>query len=90
MFQTTETATRKKASLKRGAITAPATTGAAKSTPPEQATPSGAVSLEERNRMVAEAAYYKAEHRGFAEGSPLEDWLAAETQIDAMLFRWTL
>jgi hypothetical protein len=89
MFQTTETAT-KKASLKRGAVTAPATTGTAKSTPPEQTTASGAVSPEERNRMVAEAAYYRAEQRGFAEGSPLEDWLAAESQIDAMLSRWTL
>jgi hypothetical protein len=35
--------------------------------------------------MIAEAAYYIAEHRGFAPGHELEDWLLAEKQIDAML-----
>jgi len=35
--------------------------------------------------MIAEAAYYIAEHRGFAQGHELEDWLLAEKQIDAML-----
>jgi hypothetical protein len=35
--------------------------------------------------MTAEAAYYIAEHRGFAPGHELEDWLLAEKQIDAML-----
>jgi hypothetical protein len=83
MFQTQETAI-KKAFLKKGR-TVQATTGAAKPTPPDQTAASGAVLPEARNRMVAEAAYYIAEHRGFAKGSPLEDWLAAEAQINTML-----
>jgi len=32
--------------------------------------------------MVAEAAYYCAEKRGFAPGHDLEDWLEAEARID--------
>ncbi len=88
MFQTKESST-KKTSVKKGAATAPATSGAGKSTPPGETTASSAVSPEERNRMVAEAAYYIAEHRGFAESSPLEDWCAAEAQIDAMVSRRT-
>jgi len=31
--------------------------------------------------MVAEAAYYRAEHRQFTPGHELEDWLAAEQQV---------
>lgn len=36
----------------------------------------------ERDKRVAEAAYYRAEKRGFAYGFALEDWLAAENLID--------
>ncbi|MFN3920245.1 MAG: sterol desaturase family protein [Methylohalobius sp.] len=32
-------------------------------------------------QMIAEAAYYRAEKRGFAPGFELEDWLAAEREI---------
>jgi hypothetical protein len=32
--------------------------------------------------MVAEAAYYFSEHRGFAPGRELDDWLAAESPLD--------
>ena len=35
--------------------------------------------------MIAEAAYYRAEARGFREGDPVQDWLAAEAEIDARL-----
>lgn len=38
---------------------------------------------EERDLMIAIAAYYRAEHRGFAPGCELEDWLAAEAEIEA-------
>ena len=41
--------------------------------------------LETRRMMIAEAAYYCAEKRGFAPGSELEDWLEAEFQIQARL-----
>jgi hypothetical protein len=40
---------------------------------------------DERVAMIAEAAYYKAEHRGFSDGSPESDWWEAEKEIDAML-----
>ena len=36
---------------------------------------------EEIRAMIAEAAYYRAEKRGFAPGSELEDWRDAESEI---------
>ncbi len=30
---------------------------------------------------IAEAAYYRAERRGFQGGCPIEDWLAAEREM---------
>jgi hypothetical protein len=38
---------------------------------------------ERRRAMVAEAAYYRAEQRGFAPGYELEDWFAAEGDVDS-------
>ncbi len=35
-----------------------------------------------RNHRIAEAAYYRAEARGFSSGNELEDWLEAEAEID--------
>ena len=35
--------------------------------------------------MIAEAAYYHSEQRGFDPGHELDDWLAAESQVDAAL-----
>jgi hypothetical protein len=34
-----------------------------------------------RHAMIAEAAYYIAERRGFEPGHELEDWLCAEREI---------
>jgi|HubBroStandDraft_6_1064221.scaffolds.fasta_scaffold271703_2 hypothetical protein len=45
-----------------------------------------AVSDEVRRAMISEAAYLRAEQRGFASGYELEDWLLAEREIDALLF----
>jgi hypothetical protein len=39
----------------------------------------------ERAEMIAVAAYYLAERRGFAPGGADTDWLLAEEQIDRML-----
>jgi len=47
----------------------------------------GAISADDRYRMIATAAYYRAERRGFAPGSELEDWCAAESEIDRHLKR---
>lgn len=42
-------------------------------------------SPEQRSQMIAEAAYFYAEKRGFFGGDPMDDWLAAEAEIDSML-----
>jgi hypothetical protein len=33
--------------------------------------------------MIADAAYFRAEQRGFQGGDPLRDWLQAEAEVDA-------
>jgi hypothetical protein len=38
---------------------------------------------ESREARIAEAAYWRAEQRGFESGHELDDWLAAERQVDA-------
>jgi Protein of unknown function (DUF2934) len=38
-----------------------------------------------RRAMIAEAAYLRAERRGFAPGNEVEDWLSAEAEVDALL-----
>jgi hypothetical protein len=43
------------------------------------------VSGETRRAMIAEAAYLRAEQRGFVSGYELEDWLIAECEVDALL-----
>jgi hypothetical protein len=40
---------------------------------------------EQRRVMIAEAAYYMAERRGFESGHELEDWLFAESQLEAAI-----
>jgi hypothetical protein len=43
------------------------------------------VTPEERQRMIAEAAYFRAEHRAFLGGSLEQDWLESEVEIDKIL-----
>jgi hypothetical protein len=43
------------------------------------------VSADQRQQMIAEAAYFRAERRGFDRGDPLEDWCEAEAEVDARL-----
>ncbi len=38
--------------------------------------------LIDRHQMIQEAAYFRAEKRYCFGGNPVEDWLAAETEID--------
>jgi hypothetical protein len=38
---------------------------------------------DDRQQRIAEAAYWRAERRGFKPGHELEDWLEAERDIDA-------
>lgn len=37
----------------------------------------------ERHQLIAVAAYYIAQRRGFAPGNELDDWLQAEAEITA-------
>jgi len=43
------------------------------------------VSEDTRRGMIAQAAYLRAERRGFAPGGEHEDWMAAEKEVDALL-----
>ena len=68
----------------------PATQAAAPATRPAagpivaSSTPRTAISPEQRRLMIAEAAYYRAQRRGFR-GDPVRDWTEAEAEIDAQL-----
>lgn len=48
----------------------------AKPAAPQKPKPAG-----DLTRLIAEAAYYRAQARGFAPGHELDDWVAAETEI---------
>jgi hypothetical protein len=53
---------------------------------PASDAPSGITVAEDARRaMIAEAAYLRAERRGFVGGDEVEDWLAAEAEVDALL-----
>ncbi len=74
----------KKASGK-SAATPPSTRRPATEIPRSRAKKRGFVPPEDRMRFIAEAAYFKAEQRGFAGGGELGDWIEAEAEIDALL-----
>jgi hypothetical protein len=42
----------------------------------------GPVATPDRKALIAEAAYYRAERRGFEPGGELDDWLAAEREVE--------
>jgi len=70
-----------------GAATLPKATGPKPALPPRASLISAKLNLagEDRQQLIAEAAYLRAERRGFQPGQELEDWLAAEIEIDALL-----
>lgn len=43
------------------------------------------VNAEQRANYVEVVAYYIAERRGFTEGNPVDDWLAAEAEVDRLI-----
>jgi predicted nucleic acid-binding Zn-ribbon protein len=43
------------------------------------------VTNSQRQQMIAEAAYFRAERRGFNGGDSVRDWCEAEAEIDAQL-----
>ena len=53
----------------------------------ESAIPAPFTGPEQRAALIAEAAYFRAEKRGFGAGHETEDWLAAEAEVDARLLK---
>lgn len=47
----------------------------------------GAVDVDARRRLIAERAYLRAERRGFTGGSPEQDWIEAEMEVDRLLLQ---
>lgn len=45
----------------------------------------GKISAEERNEMIANTAYFRAERRNFTPGCEVHDWLAAEAEVKNLL-----
>ncbi|HRI67317.1 MAG TPA: DUF2934 domain-containing protein [Polyangium sp.] len=43
------------------------------------------ISSEERRRLISHAAYHRALRIGFGKTNPVEDWLLAEKEVDAMI-----
>jgi len=43
------------------------------------------VTLEQRYQMICDAAYFKAQHRGFSPKNEIQDWLDAEAEINHLL-----
>jgi hypothetical protein len=75
----------RKAASKRPATKKAATARVVARRPARKPISERTFSESERRHMIAEAAYYLAEKRGFADGDPTRDWIAAEAQIDAQL-----
>jgi len=66
----------------KSAKTAPRRARKAQTDPPAR---NSAVSGDQRRAMIAEAAYFHAEQRGFMPGGEVQDWLVAEAEVDALL-----
>jgi DUF2934 family protein len=58
---------------------------ATQGSPAVAAGPKTPITAEARWRMIAEAAYFKAQRRGFTGGDARHDWAEAEAEIDAWL-----
>ena len=71
---------KKKAATKKAAVKKVAKKKAAK----QKVNKKIGISAGVRRHMIAEAAYYIAEARGFAGGDVYHDWVEAEKQIDAI------
>ena len=58
---------------------------ASKQSPSKISPGNATISPEVRYQMIATAAYFRAEQRGFTHGYEMEDWISGEAQIDDML-----
>jgi hypothetical protein len=80
-------AARKTVAAKKKTAAAPSKSRKKGPTAAKTAKPRHGIPPEERQRLIAQAAYLRAERRGFSGGSPEQDWLLAEAEIDAMLMK---
>jgi len=80
MLQTDKTQA-KKVSAKKQATTAQSS----KTSDKEVTSQCKKVIPEQRLQMINEAAYYLAESRGFIGADSMDDWLAAEAEVDKQL-----
>ena len=46
-----------------------------------------AITVEEKLRMIEYTAYMRAEARGFEPGHEMDDWLAAENEVEELLLK---
>jgi hypothetical protein len=77
----------RKAAPKTNARSAPAPSSARQGNgekPPNSAT---GISAHQRQLLVAQLAYFRAERRGFAPGNELQDWLEAEAEVEMIAGR---
>jgi hypothetical protein len=74
--KTTTTTTKATASSKTPTRAAAPRTG-------KELTPDARVELtrDELNKLISEAAYFRAKQRGFEPGHELEDWIQAEAEV---------
>ncbi|MGP1676534.1 MAG: DUF2934 domain-containing protein [Burkholderiales bacterium] len=49
--------------------------------------PGPALNAQERDRLIAQAAYFRAEKRGFVPGCELQDWIEAEAEVLRLIGR---
>lgn len=68
---------------KKNKVASPKVSSTIKSSATQQ--PITRFNQEQRHQLIATAAYLRAEKRGFMGGDPIEDWLQAESEIDATL-----
>ena len=73
-----------KTAATRASATKAASSGRAKTNARRPGAPKP-ITREERYRLVAEAAYLRAERRRFEPGGEVNDWFEAEAEVDALL-----
>ena len=54
----------------------------------QQRTHIESIGTDKFRKMIAERAYYIAEKRDFAAGHEIDDWLAAELEVNKQYFDW--
>jgi hypothetical protein len=60
-------------------------TSTSRAAPSGSANPGGQIPTDERQRLIAEKAYFRAQARGFHGGDAIDDWLAAEREVNRLL-----